>query len=328
MKISRCSLLLYNSFISVFKLLPFVFKKAKDGKAKLIIRFDDYGVWCNSDWITIEEEVIRLHEKYDVNITFGVVPDSKYPLIAHPLSPSAYPKEYENLEYNPFPLTEGSKRVEVLKESVKKGISEVALHGYSHPKGYSNIINTEFLGLPYDLQYCKLLQGKKRLESLFNCKVSTLIPPHNTYDYLTINLLRDLGFNCISGVRPGLYSPRCNGLNIKYLWFNENALPSFNRRKRNKHHYECEPITILMLHHTNFTKNGVIDKEKLEEYEHFLEFVKEDKIDNYLFSNVPEKEVLIYDTAYLLEKDNVLFRIIRKYWPRVACNYIEYKMKY
>ena len=323
MKLSRLLLLSCNSLFSVFRILPSIFKKTAEGHAKVIIRFDDYGVWCNSDWITIEKEVVRLHEKYGVKITFGVVPDSKYPLKAHPLSPSVYPKVCENNEYNPYPLTKGSERVAVLKKSVEIGVSEVALHGYSHPKGYSNIINTEFLGLPYDVQYKKLHIGKKCLEDLFECKVTTLIPPHNTYDKLTINIIRDLEFKCISGVRPGIYSPRILGLDVNYLWFNYDNVTSMINILRRKRHFKFEPLSILMLHHTNFTKDGIIDRNKIEEYECLLKYIRDNNIENYCFYDAPENEIKIFDTVYQIEKDNIFMRLVRKYWPRVASNIVK-----
>ena len=327
MRIKRIPLLLYNAIITSFQIILLLFKKVQYGPAKVIIRFDDYGVWCNSDWIAIEEEVIRLHEKYGVKISFGVIPDSKYPLIAHPLSPSVYPKEYENLENNPNPLVEGCKRVEILKDSVKKGIAEVALHGYTHPKGYSNKINTEFMGLPYDMQYQKLQQGKKLLEKLFDSEVSTFIPPHNTYDNLTIDLLYDFGFKCVSGGYPGVNSPRCDSLNLSFLWFKYDSFSKLSYFLENKDHYKYEPINILMLHHTNFTREGKIDKERIIKYEKFLKNIAENNIVNYCFSDVPDSEVKNFDTTYYQEKDNILLRTLRKIWPAIANNYIEYKLK-
>lgn len=95
MKITRALTLLMHVIPSTIRIIPCLFKKAKIGHAKVVFRFDDYGVWCNTDWLSIEEQVMHLHEKYNVEITFGVIPDSIYPLNAHILSPSVYPKDYE-----------------------------------------------------------------------------------------------------------------------------------------------------------------------------------------------------------------------------------------
>ena len=154
--------------VKVFLLVPFLsfiiyisFCNLKQGTPRIIIRFDDYGVWCNEDWTEIEEEIIKLHEKYNVKLTYGVIPDSRYPLVRHTLSPQEYPIEMEQYTYNPYPLSADSKRVSILKESTAKGITEVALHGYFHPKGYINTYkNTEFYNISYDYQYQKIRDGK------------------------------------------------------------------------------------------------------------------------------------------------------------------------
>ena len=126
--------------VSVALFLPFLLlisvilaQKVEKSNGDIIIRFDDYGVWCNQDWLDIEKDLIAVHEKYGIKISFATIPESRYTLNYHPLSPKAYPKEIENKDFNPYPLQEGSERVNILKESVAKGISEVTLHGFYHP---------------------------------------------------------------------------------------------------------------------------------------------------------------------------------------------------
>ena len=145
------SLVLFIPFLLFITIIAL--QKVERSNGDIIIRFDDYGVWCNQDWLEIEKDLIAVHEKYGIKISFATIPDSRYTLNYHPLSPKSYPKEIENRDFNPYPLQAGSERVNVLKESVAKGISEVTLHGFYHPKGYSNNLNTEFYGVPYDVQY-------------------------------------------------------------------------------------------------------------------------------------------------------------------------------
>ena len=280
----------------------------KEDKPKVIIRFDDYGVWCNKDWLEIEEEIIKLHEKYNIKLTYGVIPMSKYPLLRHTLSPQEYPNEMENNDRNPYPLTVGSNRVSILKESTSKGITEVALHGYFHPKGYSNTHkNTEFYNISYDIQYMKLHHGKKLLDSLFSTCVTTFIPPHNTYDQLTLDLLQELGMDCISAKQINFDAPLDDRLNIRYLWFTTSDFEKFKNIIKLKH-YVNEPAQILALHHTNFTTDGIIDQSKIESYEHLLKYIADNNIPNYSFSNFPCNELnnneIYYKAAYqnLLQK--------------------------
>lgn len=301
--------------IRVLLLAPFLFfilylllYPLKEDKAKVIVRFDDYGVWCNGDWIEIEEEIIRLHEKYNVKLTYAVIPDSKYPLVRHTLSPLEYPQEMENYNNNPYPLTSGSRRVEVLKESTSKGITEIALHGFFHPKGYANTHkNSEFYNMPYDCQYEKLYSGKQILDSLFSTCVTTFIPPHNTYDLLTLNFLQELGFNSISAKQINFDAPKDERLNIKYLWFTTadfEVLKDVLRRK----HYINEPTQVLALHHTNFTTDGTMDKRKVASYEQLLKYIAENNIPNYSFSNFPNEELNNNEVFYKVAYQNLLVR--------------------
>lgn len=254
-------------------------------KPKVIIRYDDYGVWCNKDWIQIEEDIIRLHEKYNVKLTYAVIPESRYPLVRHTLSPQSYPVIVDSLSSNPFPLKTGTRRVTILRNAVAKGVIEVALHGYYHPKGYFNIDkNTEFYKIPYDEQYWKLSNGKHILDSLFNTNVTTFVPPHNTYDNLTLDLLQEFGFNCISAKPCSFDAPMENRLQIRYLWYTTADCEQFYRQLKGNH-YTNEPVQILQLHHTNFTTDGVRDPHKIENYETILKYISETHIPNYTFKN-------------------------------------------
>ena len=278
------------AFPLMLLLITIALQPVKEAKPKVIIRYDDYGVWCNQDWIQIEEEIIRSHEKYDVKLTYAVIPESKYPLVRHKLSPQSYPAVVDSMRSNPYPLTEGSQRVELLKKSVKSGIIEVALHGYYHPKGYSNTEkNTEYYNIPYDTQYWKLKKGKHLLDSLFETNVTTLVPPHNTYDNLTLDLLQEFGFNCISAKQNSFDAPMDSRLDVRYLWYTTADCREFERVLRTQH-YENEPIQILQLHHTNFTTDGLRDSKKIEDYEKLLKFISEHKIPNYTFSGFPTSE--------------------------------------
>lgn len=286
----------------LFLMLIIAIQRVEDAKPKIIIRFDDYGVWCNNDWLQIEEEVIKLHEKYDVKLTYAVIPESKYPLSRHILSPQSYPVIVEGNDKNPYPLTEGSRRVEILKESTNKGITEVALHGYYHPKGYKNASkNTEFYGIPYDEQFRKLHNGKLLLDSLFNTNVTTFIPPHNTYDNLTLDLMQEFGFTCISAKQHSFDAPMDERLSLYYLWQTSDNISTVENLLKNKH-FKNEPTHVLALHHTNFTTDGVIDRNKLHLYEEFLNFIRDNSIPNYTFSNFPKVELsnneLYYKVLY------------------------------
>lgn len=281
--------------VSVALFLPFLLlisiiaaQKVEKSNGDIIIRFDDYGVWCNQDWLEIEKDLIDVHEKYGIKISFATIPESRYTLNYHPLSPKAYPKEIENKDFNPYPLQEGSERVNILKESVSKGISEVTLHGFYHPKGYSNNLNTEFYGIPYDVQYYKLSQGKRILDSLFNTNVITLVPPHNTYDNLTLDLLEDIGYKCISAKRPTATAPVSMTGNIACLWHTNSDFHELINYFKRQEHFTNEPTPVLMLHHTSFTTGGGYNSPLMHEYESFLKVLHEKNVSDYHFADICE----------------------------------------
>lgn len=263
-------------------------QKVEPSKPKVIIRFDDYGVWCNKDWLNIEEELIRLHAKYDIKLTCAVIPDSRYPIKRHILSPQSYPDTIESTKANPYPLIAGCTRTTLLCNASKTGNVEIALHGYYHPKGYSNTDkNTEYYKIPYDVQYYKLQEGKHLLDSLFQTNCTTFVPPHNTYDNLTLDLLTEFGFNCISAKKCSYDAPMDTRLPIRYLEYTTADCQEFKKSLTSKEHYTNEYVHILQLHHTNFTTDGHIDTSKLHDYERILKYIRDFNIPNYTFANFP-----------------------------------------
>lgn len=312
-------------FIALFLpclLLTFIIslQKVEKSNGDIIIRFDDYGVWCNHDWLEIEKDLIAVHEKYGIKISFATIPESRYTLNYHPLSPKSYPKEIENRSFNPYPLHVGSERVNFLKESVAKGISEVTLHGFYHPKGYSNNLNTEFYGVSYDVQYGKLFRGKQILDSLFNTNVTTLVPPHNTYDNLTLNLLEDIGYKCISAKCPTTTAPISETGNIACLWHTTSSFQELKNYFESREHYKDEPTPLLMLHHTNFTEGGRYKPSLMRDYEGFLKVLKEKKVRNYHFSDV------YGDLSFIKKNDHIRKELYYSLWSLGLSNKMAVKI--
>ena len=72
--------------------------------------------------------------------------------------------------------------------SVAAGHAEVALHGYSHQLAEGTPL-TEFAGLSYRDQERRITAGKAELERQLGVRVSTFIPPWNSYDIRTVRAL-------------------------------------------------------------------------------------------------------------------------------------------
>lgn len=280
-------------------ILPFFFKgESKPTRYNIVIRFDDYGIWCSKSWISIEEQLLKLHEKYHVKISFGVIPNSIYPANWHPNSMGFYPersKEFDTKK-NLYPLIIGAKRVDMLKESCLKGVSEIGQHGFYHPKYYSNTVNGEFYGYDYDVQSYKISKGKQILDSLFAINTIVFIPPHNTYDGLTLDLLKEYGFSVVSAKDIDFNSPQDKKLRLKYIPFTTEKFEEIISK------YEVNqgvadgiaPIDVLLLHHTSFTDDrGNIDINKLRRYEYLLSLINKDKIRSYHISEASNNKLLM-----------------------------------
>jgi len=160
----------------------------------VVFRYDDYSSLSNEP---LEQEILDIFENHDIPLTIGVIPFG----VNNPYSP-----EPQDL----FPLY--GEKLETLKTFVKKGVAEVALHGYSHQANADSKM-TEFSGLPFQRQMDLISAGKIHLEDSLNTPISVFIPPWNSYDQNTINALEELGFLTLSANKDGLI-PESSDLNL------------------------------------------------------------------------------------------------------------------
>lgn len=292
-------------------------RKANESEKRIVIRFDDYGIWCSSDWIAIEERLLELHKEYNIPITWSVVPNSIYPTTYHHKSLRIYPDDNGTSGANQYPLISGTGRVDVLKQSVRDSISYIAVHGYYHPKYYSNITNTEFYGVDYDTQFRKIRSGKMILDSLFNTNVHIFVPPHNTYDCLTLDALTDSGYSIISAKDPESYSPEDYSQDISYLNFTTDSFEKLESKYvREDARYSGDMVDVLLLHHTSFTDaNGNISNAKLQNYAKFLNELNEQGVIAMTFDEVCSNAKLY---AANNSSRKMIYRVFSKISPKLA----------
>ena len=143
-------------------------------------RLDDIAPnmrWDNYEWLK------ACFDRYGVRPLIGVIPDNRDPaLLAFPISKSDFWEEVRNRQ--------------------SCGWTN-AQHGYQHvyqtTSGGRLGLGTqsEFSGLPYDVQLRKLRQGRDILRrEKIDC--DTFMAPSHSFDDLTLRALSELGFRQIS----------------------------------------------------------------------------------------------------------------------------------
>jgi hypothetical protein len=143
------------------------------------LRYDDCAATSPE---SLEVRVLAACARTGVPVTFGVVPEIG-------LGDSHDPASTGNL---PLPQS----RKDMLDSARRKGILEIALHGYAHRTARAGT-RSEFAGVPAARQLEILSRGKAELEA-FAGPVRTFIPPWNAYDRATLAGLAAAGFTALS----------------------------------------------------------------------------------------------------------------------------------
>ena len=154
----------------------------------IVFRYDDYS---SRSATALERHIIAAFQKHGVCCTFGIIP---------------FVKAVNYLDVQPqagIPLT--AAKAAMARNAIQAGAMDAAQHGYSHqtlqsqPGGW----HTSFVGLDYDSQLYKIRTGKVFLDEMLHTKLTTFIPPFNSYDPNTLKALEKLDFQCLSANLSG-----------------------------------------------------------------------------------------------------------------------------
>lgn len=162
-------------------------------RVKIVFRYDDYLLIPSR----LSDSLLSTFSRHKIPLCIGIIPFD---------SSTKFLNRLDSLQ------------VSQLRERIRKGEVEVALHGYNHqnqlkPGRFSKSTYSEFALVPYDVQLKKLSAGKQILDSLLGTDIKVFVPPFNTYDDNTLRVLESLGFEVISGSRQG----STNGKTIKFM---------------------------------------------------------------------------------------------------------------
>ena len=233
-----------KQIVFIFSLLVFIFfvnlysDIIPSEKIILAFRIDDYGLDPANFYIKLFKTI----EEKNLAITLGVVPYE-------------YGRSNDNSSIkNINPLSQ--KEIYILKEGIENKNVEIALHGYFHKNNLRNTLKfkSEFYGVDYRTQLKKIASGKKYLEETFGIPITTFIPPWNTYDATTLQILEDLNFSCISAANYGLTAVKESTL--KYLPYTTDLLHIKDAVKNARKVKGSEPgIVVVLFHAFDFYEN-------------------------------------------------------------------------
>jgi peptidoglycan/xylan/chitin deacetylase (PgdA/CDA1 family) len=221
---------------------------------KPIIVFFRYDDISGRSSYALERKLIDLFRKHGFSLTVGVIP---YVCDRDFHDPAAQ----GNLELTP-------QTVKMLREAASDHTVDVALHGYTHQTVRSRDEGnyTEFSGVNYEIQEKKLIKGKLMLEKALQLKISTFIPPFNSYDRNTIRAVEKLGLTYFSANRWGTANESSS------LWY----LPVTCEPSRVREAVESartlpdlQPVIGILLHQFDFT-----DLDKKHGLMSYAEFVR------------------------------------------------------
>lgn len=151
---------------------------------RFILRYDDFGPSPIPEYYDIENALFDLFFQLKIPMVVGAVP----------LMPDdAFDPKNEKF----YALTEDDARIELMKQALSKGF-QLALHGYKHQVMEPTVLS-EFAGQPKATQRQKIQDGVATLERCFNgTEVDIFIPPWNTHDDTTTDVVGELGLHQLS----------------------------------------------------------------------------------------------------------------------------------
>ncbi|MFV0422320.1 DUF2334 domain-containing protein [Oleidesulfovibrio sp.] len=162
----------------------------------VILRYDDCSAVSPTD---IELRVLESVRRHGLNCVFAAIPqvhvhDSGYKGVQAAQGADEQENCAEEVtDVRPLPQEKSA----LLREFVRSGTLEIAQHGYEHRRLQNASVrggNTELFGRGLELQRQMLASGKAALEEWSGRKVTSFVPPFNSYDNDTLAVLEELGF--------------------------------------------------------------------------------------------------------------------------------------
>ncbi len=218
---------------------------------RVALRFDDPSAVSLHD---LEEDIFSALDAFGVPATVAAIP--------HALDDAGHAA----------PITADA--VPHLVKAARAGIIEVAQHGYAHRSlnKTTSGANSEFFGVPAQRQEQMIDEGRRRLGMVFGRPPAGFVPPWNTYDEATLEILARQGFQYISasfGPHVPKPSPLKNIPRSCQLTMLREALAEARKYQGTK------PIIVPIVHHYDFIESGAAEAAMdLPEFRELLGWLK------------------------------------------------------
>ena len=191
-------------------------------------RFDDPSE--NSDH-ELEKDIIKLCCKYRVPINFAVIPFKKI-----------------NGNVTPFSAHKAAHLIDAHRD----GSIEISQHGYLHINNQGDqSVPSEFIGASLSQQEHWIKSGKEVIDGLFGKSVRGFVPPFNSFDEKTLQVIKELDFSFLSA---GWDLPGISTLPYPIIPRTNQLFNAPETIKAAKKYTQLNPIIVVVLHPYDFTE--------------------------------------------------------------------------
>ena len=247
-------------------------------KIKVVFRINDYQA-RNSGLYT---KVLEIFKRYRVPVTVGVLPYNLQMALGGPQNAAQVvgQSSRQNTDKNAGQAAgqntdknagQDSKQataqalaadIMYLKMLADSGWVEIAQNGYKHVINYSNDhFKSEFYGRSYEVQNREISEGRKIVQQITGHTPTTFIPPWDSYDHHTTQVLSALGYNCVAPSRYGFF----NTTNPTLAYIPHTTYPQYLQETLEKIRFDqvngkeftqAELTAVVIIHDYDFTESG------------------------------------------------------------------------
>jgi peptidoglycan/xylan/chitin deacetylase (PgdA/CDA1 family) len=204
-------------------------------RMRVAFRYDDCSAVSS---LALEQQLVDLFAEFGGKLSLAVIPRVCTGSFRDP-----GPQTFE-----PLPRDKAA----FLRTAAQSGRAEVALHGYTHQTWRAPAFS-EFAQVPRDEQANRVRSGRAELEDITGVRVESFVPPWNSYDAATMDVLEEYGFSCLSGSLRGPFPERSSLRFLPYSTWLDDLVRTVDAALQLRW---LESVLVVMLHDYDFVESG------------------------------------------------------------------------